>query len=375
MKLAFIAPGHPYRGGIANFATRLAQQLNASHECRYINFTRLYPGLFFPGKTQFDSSRTVISFPSERIIDSIVPFSWSRAGRTVREWGADALIFHWWHPFFAPSYRGVLRSAGKNIISICICHNVSPHEKGMLWRKAVKYGIGGMDGFVIHAVPEESELDRLIPGNKHKTLFHPVYDIFPGEDISKADAREKLGLDEDDRVVLYFGLIRPYKGVEVLLRAASKLHDVSRLKLLVVGEIYSNRQEIQRLIQGLPHDMVRLVDEYIPNEDVSAWFRAADIVALPYLSATQSGIVPIAYRCLRPVIVTRVGGLPDAVEDGESGYLIEPDNAEQLADTIRDHFIKHGNPDMSTGIDHILKRLSWERYAEELVEFISQLSK
>ncbi len=176
-------------------------------------------------------------------------------------------------------------------------------------------------------------------------------------------------------MVLYFGLIRPYKGVEVLLRAASKLKDVPRLKLLVVGEIYSNRQEIQRLTGQLPRDMVRLVDEYIPNEDVSVWFRAADIVALPYLSATQSGIVPIAYRCLRPVIVTRVGGLPDAVEDCESGYLIEPDNAEQLADTIRVHFIKHGNPDMSAGIDRLRKRLSWERYSEELVGFISQLRK
>lgn len=291
----------------------------------------------------------------------------------MRKWGADALVFHWWHPFFGPAFRTISTSSGSKVTSVAICHNVAPHERGKLWRKAVNYGLDRMDGFAIHAKEEAKELDDLIKDNRHITLFHPIYDIFPDEDLPKHEARQRLGLETDDKVVLYFGLIRPYKGVEVLLRAASELKDIPGLKLHIVGEIYSNRDEIRRLVASLPVDMVRLVDEYIPNEAVSTWFRAADIVALPYLSATQSGIVSIAYRCSRPVIITRVGGLPDAVVEGESGYLVEPGNTEDLTRAIRNHFSGRENPDMTPGIERMQRRLSWDRYAAELVRFIDEL--
>lgn len=373
MKLAFIAPGFPYRGGISHFATRLANQLSSKHNCLYVNFTRLYPKLLFPGKTQLDTSESTLSFPSERVIDSIVPHTWNRAGRIIRHWGAEALVFHWWHPFFAPSYRFISSTVAKDTVCLCICHNVSPHEQSSLRRSAVKFGLKKMDGFVVHAKQEIEELNDLLPDSRSIKLFHPVYDIFPGENIARSEARARLKLDDKDRVVLYFGLIRPYKGVEVLLRAASKLGDVPHLKLMVVGEIYANRKEIMELLDALPEDMVRLVDRYIPNEEVSTWFRASDLVALPYISATQSGVVPVALRCNRPVVVTCVGGLPEVVEEGENGYLVEPNNPEDLASAIRGHFIERGNPDMSEGIERVRRRLSWERYAEELEEFLLEL--
>jgi glycosyltransferase involved in cell wall biosynthesis len=375
MKLAVIAPGYPYRGGISHFATRLAMELSRSHECLYINFRRLYLGFLFPGKTQYDDSIQRVEFDSRRIIESTNPLSWRRAGRIIREWGAEALIFHWWHPFFGPAYRGIAAAAGMGIPRIAVCHNVAPHEKGGLWRSAVKFGLQRMSGFIVHARQEANELKELLGDVPALTLFHPVYDIFPGEDMPKSTARERLGLSENDRVVLYFGLIRPYKGVEVLLDAAGRLKDVPGLKILIVGEIYANRQGIMAKLRKLPPDMVKLVDRYVLNEEVAVWFRAADIVALPYLSATQSGIVPIAYRCHRPVIVTRVGGLPDVVEEGVSGYLVEPADPEALAMAIRRHFIELHNPDMSVGIEKLSRSLSWERYAVELIDFMVDLGK
>ena len=373
MRVAFVAPGYPYRGGISHFATRLAQQLSIDHECLYLNFKRLYPDLLFPGKTQLDHSESTLSFPSERRIDSIYPLSWIRAGKKLTQWNADAVIFHWWQPFFGPSYRGIMSGTRKQIVYISICHNVAPHEKGRLWNRAVKFGLGKMDGFVVHAKREAHELRKLIPKSKQITLFHPVYDIFPNQDLPKKEARASLGLRDDDRVVLYFGIIRSYKGVEVLLRAASHLKDIPRLKILVVGEIYSDRVRIERLINKLPEGIVRLVNSYIPNEEVSTWFRACDLVALPYLSATQSGIIPIAYCCDRPVVVTNIGGLPEVVKEGISGYLVEPNNAKELAVAIRKHLIKLNNPDMSEGIGLMRQKLSWSRYAGELANFIKKL--
>ncbi|MCF7809700.1 glycosyltransferase [bacterium] len=373
MKLGFVAPGFPYRGGISHFATRLAQELSQSQECYFYNFSRLYPNLLFPGKTQLDKSSKCFSFPSERIVDSISPLSWRRAGKIISHKGVEALVFHWWHPFFAPAYRGIIRSLNKNIKKICICHNVAPHEQSSFRRKMVKSGLMRMDGFVVHAAQEKTELLDILPGSRSVTLFHPVYDIFPGEDEPKSLAREKLGLSEDDRVILYFGLIRQYKGVEILLKALSLIADLPRLKVLIVGEIYSGRDAIVKLIKKLPLGLVRLVDEYVPNEEVSSWFRAADLVTLPYLSATQSGIIPIALRCSRPVVVTNVGGLPEMVDDGRSGYLINSNDPKELAAAIRHHFIVLGNPDLTQGIASMRNKLSWDSYVSKLMWFMHEI--
>ncbi len=171
-------------------------------------------------------------------------------------------------------------------------------------------------------------------------------------------------------MLLYFGLIRPYKGVEVLLKAMRQLADLKNLKLYVVGEVYSNREGITSLVNQLPKECVRLIDKYVPNEEVSAWFRAADLVVLPYLSATQSGVIPIAYNCNRPVLATRTGGLPDVVLDGLTGYLVEPGDENALAKCIKGFFTSESNPDMTAGIEKMCKQLSWSGYVSEMTEFI-----
>lgn len=373
MKIACVAPAYPYRGGISHFSVRLARELKLHSDFLFVNFTRLYPSFLFPGRTQYDTSSSRIELETERMIDSIQPSSWKRAGLRIRDWGADVLVFHWWQPFFGPAYRGIVRYAGRDPVKIAVCHNVLPHEKGALWKSAVKFGLSRMDGYVVHSRSETDGLRHLFPARPYLTTFHPIYDMFDGVDTSKSEARKRLGLDPDADIILNFGLVRPYKGVDVLLEACRYLKDISSVKVVIAGEIYSGKENIQSMIDHLPDGMVQLVDRYIPNEEVTLWFRAADIVALPYKSATQSGIVPIAYLCNRPVIVTRVGGLPDVVEDGKSGYLIDPDDPIELAEVIRRHFIEFNKPDMTAGTGRMAQRLSWSTYTRELIQFVDRL--
>jgi glycosyltransferase involved in cell wall biosynthesis len=370
VRIAFVAPAYPYRGGIAHFAVRLAQEASAENDILFVNFSRLYPRILFPGKTQFDHSATEINFPSERIIDSINPATWIQASNRIQEWGADAVVFHYWHSFFSPAYGTIAKQIGPETVRIAICHNVVPHDAGNMQTLLARFAFSKMSGFIVHSQSEVKDLLRLSPEARYKVAFHPIYDVFPNEDMPKSEARSKMGLADDLRVVLYFGLIRPYKGVDLLIKAVTELSDVPNLKVLIVGEVYSDRAMLNNLLKTVPADRIELIDRYIPNEQVATFFRAADLVALPYRSATQSGIVPIAYRCNRPVLVTRVGGLPDVVVEGVSGYLIPPADASAIAKAIRRHFLKLGNPSMNEGIARVREKLSWGRYYSVLSELI-----
>lgn len=373
MKIAFVAPSHPYRGGIAHFAARLARELSSGDEVLLVNFRRLYPEFLFPGVTQFDHSASPFDFPSERLIDSINPASWLRAAARVRGWGADAVVFHYWLPFFAPAYRTIAAFAGK-AVPLAICHNVIPHDASHLAKLLGGLALKSMKGYVVHAANERERLSEVIPAARVKLGFHPLYDQFPNVEISQTEARRRLGIEEEAKIVLYFGLIRPYKGVDLLVEAASRLDDVNGLKILICGEIYEQRDRLLQKIARVPADRIELIDRYIPNEEVALYFRVADLIALPYRSATQSGVIPIAYACGRPVLATRVGGLTEVVEEGESGYLVEPGDAGEIAAAVRKHFVDLGNPTLEEGITRIRGRLSWGAYASLLRELIREIA-
>jgi len=372
MKIGCVGPAPPFRGGIAHFGVRLAQELSREHVVHYLNFSRLYPSTLFPGKTQLDDSAHAIDFPTHHILDSVNPLTWRKAARYIADAECDVVLYHWWHGFFAPCYRAVRAWSGKRPLEIAICHNVLPHDSNKLWESAVRIGLGGMDGYVVHSSTEGKKLASLFGAAPYTELFHPLYDVFPGEEVSRTEARKALGLEEKDHVLLFFGLIRPYKGVQVLLDALRLLEDVPHLRCLIVGEIYAGKEEIEAKLKGISSDRIKLVDKYVPNEEVTRWFRAADIVTLPYLATSQSGIIPIAYRCERPVIATRVGGIPDVVEEGVTGYLVEPDSPKALAHTIREHFVERGAPSFAEGIRSMCERLSWGEYAQGLTHFIEE---
>jgi len=342
--ITVFGPFHPYRGGIAHHTTLLASTLAEHHPVLGLNFTRLYPGLLFPGRTQFDASTAPLEAPGvriERLVDSIGPHTWPRAARAVRAHGTRLLVVQWWHPFFAPACRSLAasaRRAGARVLFLC--HNVLPHERSRLDAALVRLGLGAADAFLVQSAGDLDTLAQLFPSRPRAHTPHPAYTFFARGAIDRAGARAALQLAPGP-VVLFFGLVRAYKGLDVLLRALALARARADVTLVVAGEFYEDRRSYDDLVRTLGlENAVRIHDRYIPNEEVETYFRAADLVVLPYRSATQSGIAQIALGFEIPVIVTRTGGLPEVVREGETGFVVPPEDPPALAAALADFFLE-----------------------------------
>jgi glycosyltransferase involved in cell wall biosynthesis len=376
MKVCLVGPAYPYRGGIAHFTTLLAREFMRSHDVLVVNFKRLYPSVLFPGKTQFDESASPIDVVSERIVDSINPVSAIAAARRIARFAPDVVIFQWWHPFFAFAYAGIrlfLRRLWKGKI-LFLCHNVLPHEASLVDRTLTRIAFAGADGFLVQSNEDEMLLHEIkgadLGGARSAMHPHPIYDVFKTDSIGREEARRVLGLS--GRVVLFFGYIRPYKGLDILIEAfAGALRSVE-MTLLVVGEFYEDRSRYDELIERLGiGSRIVVVDRYVPNEEVERYFVASDVVVLSYRSATQSGIVQVAYAFRKPVIVTAVGGLPDVVEDGGSGFVVPPEDPEALARAMVRFFQENRAERMEAGIEAMRERFSWNRCVQVLLRLAS----
>jgi glycosyltransferase involved in cell wall biosynthesis len=362
MRICLVGPAYPYRGGISHFTAMLARELRAEHEVLIVNFTRLYPSVLFPGRTQFDESANALMVESVRVIDSVKPWSWRRAGDVACAFRPDVVVFQWWQPFFAPAFRTVCRRirARSGARVVFLCHNVVPHESSPLDRALVKWGLRSAHGFVVQSRPDGDILTALLPGARVEFNPMPVFDLFApaGGGVSRETARRRLGLD--GRIVLFFGLVRAYKGLRTLLDAFALAGQRLGATLLVVGEFYEDRRRYDEAIGALGiASRVRVVDRYVPNEEVPDYFLAADVVVLPYLSATQSAIVQTAFSFERPVIVTAVGGLPDVVADGVTGFVVPPDSPDALAAAMIRFFEEGAGPRMSSAIRERSGEFAW----------------
>jgi len=368
-KVCLVGPAYPYRGGIAHFTSQLAREFAKDNDLFVVNFTRQYPSLLFPGKTQYDESGEPLDVESQRLIDSINPLSYPKAARAITDYGADLVVFQWWHPFFAFAYRAISGSVSKrsNAEVVFLCHNVLPHESSAVDRTLIRHAFGAVNRFLVQSREDEANLKRIKPEAISRVHPHPIYDVFNTGRYTKETAREELGVD--GRVLLFFGYIRPYKGLSVLLEAFAETLRDGPATLFIVGEFYEKRERYDSIINELGiSEHVRIVDEYVPNEAVEQYFRACDVVVLPYLSATQSGIVQVAYGFDKPVIVTGVGGLPDVVDHGETGFVVPPRDPGALAAAIRE-FFGGGSPDrFDSRIAAAKSRFSWERCKELLIE-------
>jgi len=337
VKVDILGPVYPYRGGIAHYTTRLYRELHETGvDVRVLNLRRQYPRALFPGSTQTDSSEEPFRVENVRLLDSMNPLSWRETVRAIRARETTHLIVQWWHPFFAPSFGAVAWGARRLGVHVSfICHNVLPHEPSPVDRTLARAAYRHADRFVVHAQQEAARLESLVGANVEITVSpHPVYDAFaPPPDLDRASARVKLGLEMDTPVVLFFGLIRRYKGLDILFDALARTRP--EVEAIVVGECYEDVEIYRAQLRALGLEArVRFEPRYAANEEVPALFAAADVVALPYRNATQSGIVQIAYASQRPVITTRVGGLPDVVFEGETGLLVPPSDAMALASAI-----------------------------------------
>jgi glycosyltransferase involved in cell wall biosynthesis len=371
VKVALLGPTHPYRGGIAHYTTLLARALAARHAVSIVSFVRLYPGFLFPGTTQFDASGEAIlpPVPPERIVDSIAPWTWLAAGRRLRAIGPDVLIVPWWHPFFGPSLGTAARGARPRGASgpkrIFLCHNVEPHEPSPVDRVLGSYGLAAADGFLVHARAEADRLAARAGRRPVRVHPHPSYEVFSARRPSREAARASVGAE--GRVILFFGYVRPYKGLADLLQALAIAKAGSWDQLYVVGEFYEPRARYESaLAQPALRGKVRVIDRYVANEEVANYLAAADVVALPYRSATGSGIAQVAFGGGTPVIATRAGGLEEVVDEGVTGLLVPPSDPAALARAIERYFEEDLGPRLREGVARAGARFTWEALVASL---------
>lgn len=338
-KIYILSPAHPLRGGIAASSERLAQALQeAGHEVEMISFSLQYPNFLFPGKTQFTDDPAPANLKIRTLLHSINPLNWWSVGQLLRRELPDLIIVRYWLPFMGPSLGTVLRIAkwNKHTKVIALTDNIIPHEKRPGDRLFTQYFVKAIDGFISMSASVAKGIRTFTAAKPIQETVHPIYDNY-GVLVSRAEALTKLNLPKGGRYLLFFGFIRAYKGLDLLLKAFAK-SEVRKLglKLIVAGEFYSNEEEYQQLIDelGIREDLI-LHTHFISNDEVKYYFGAADLLVQPYRTATQSGISQMAYHFEKPMIVTKVGGLPEIVPDGEAGYVVEVDEDAIAAGIVR----------------------------------------
>ena len=369
MKITLLGPAYPYRGGIAAFYDRLAIELmNEGHSVTIENFSLQYPEFLFPGKTQYNTSSAPSDVNMHRSVNSVNPFNWISVGRRIAKEAPDLLLVRYWMPFMAPclgSIARIVRGNGKTRV-MALVDNIIPHERHFYDSILSKYFIGGIDQFVVLSASVRDELKQFT--NKPCIVTqHPLYDTY-GSKVTKEEAAAKLGLNPDGRYAMFFGFIRDYKGLDLLLTAYAQGKFLERgIRLIVAGEFYGNQEKYMSLASKLGiKEQVIWHNDFIDDDNIKYWFSVADIVVQPYKTATQSGITQICYQMEKPMIVTNVGGLPEIVPHGEAGYVVNPD-ATSIASAMDDFFTHHTPEDFMQGLLNGKKKFSWNEFTKQLM--------
>lgn len=372
-KIILIGPVYPYRGGISHYTGLMYRELSKRHDVEMLSYKMQYPRLLFR-KEQRDYEND--SFKIDRtsfMINTANPFNIISTANYIRRQKPDMVIIQWWHPYFAPCYFLLAKFMGRQNLTF-VCHNVFPHERFPLDKKLTRLTLKNGKHFIVHAKEEAEELRQIMPNPDYQVTPHPSYNAFCFENMTKLQARERLGLSSEERVLLFFGFVRPYKGLKHLINAMPEIvTKLQNVKLMVVGEFGSEEDKAAYLAQikalGVS-DTVVIKDGYTPDREVEKYFAACDMVVLPYESATQSGIVQIAYGFGKPVIVTSVGGLPDVVADNKTGYVVPPQDEKALAQAIVRYFEENKETEFTQNIAAEAYRFSWERMGEVVERWI-----
>jgi glycosyltransferase involved in cell wall biosynthesis len=372
VKIAILSSFYPYRGGIAQFNANIFEELGKNHEVKAFNFKRQYPDLLFPGKTQYvEKEDTAIKVQSTSILDTANPFSYIRTARAIREWEPDLLIMRYWMSYFAPSLGYVGRHQLKKTKVISVLDNVIPHEQHFFDKPFTKYFLGANDAFIVLSDAVGRDLLSYKPNAKFISTPHPLYNHF-GEKMDREKAIEKIGIEKGKKNILFFGLIREYKGLDILIEAFSGLDD--SFQLIVAGEPYGSFDRYRQLIDNSPNkERIKLFNGYISDSDVPAFFSASDICVLPYRSATQSGISAISLHFGLPMITTDVGGLREAIEGPGTGIVVKQPDASLIRDAIVDYFENDRISYFEKNISIEKSELSWSKFCNKLTEFYKTL--
>lgn len=373
-KIVIVGPAHPFRGGIAANNDRLAREFtNSNCEVVIFTFSLQYPSFLFPGKTQYSNEPKPEGLDIRIEVNSINPFSWIKVGREIQKMNPDILLIRFWLPFMGPCFGTIARIAKKNKITkvISVLDNYIPHEKRFGDKWLARYFIKPIDGCIVMSQSVKSDLRK---DNRDKLIEycpHPLFDHF-GEIIPKKEARKLLGIDLDSKLMLFFGLIRDYKGLDLLLYAIKE--SSLNLKLMVAGEFYSNSEQYYKLVKDLGlEEKVMFFPEFIPDNKVANFFSAADLIVQPYKHATQSGVTQIAYHFNKPMIVTNVGALSEMVPNNIVGYVVEP-NSLAISLAIEQFYNENKEQEFSENAAKEKNKYSWKRMAETIFLLFSKIN-
>jgi glycosyltransferase involved in cell wall biosynthesis len=382
-KIVIIGPAYPLRGGLATFDQRLAKQFNdEGHECIIYSFSLQYPSFLFPGSTQYSSDPAPENLKIVTAINSVNPFNWLKVGNQLRKYRADIIVVRYWLPFMAPALGTIIRKAKKNGHTkvIAITDNILPHEKRPGDVPFTKYFLNSCDGFITMSEKVMVDLRKFQKSKPARQVLHPLYDNF-GPPVDKLEARDHLSISPGYFIILFFGFIRKYKGIDLLLDAIARLKSDDRrpsivdrrnVRILIAGEFYEDDkpylEQIERL--GLKEDLI-LRTSFIPDQEVKYYFSAADLVIQPYRNATQSGVTPLSYHFEKPMIVTNVGSLPDLVPHEKVGLVSEPDAA-SLAAAI-ERYIELGENYFLAHLRSEKQKYSWTALTKTVFELANKV--
>ena len=374
-KIFIIGPAYPLRGGLATFDELFCKAFNEQgHDCEIISYSLQYPNFLFPGSTQFDTSGNAPkNIKIHTLINSVNPLSWIKTARFIKKQKPDFIVFRFWIPFMGPALGSIARMVRKSGVKVlAITDNVIPHETRPGDVAFAKYFINACDGFVTMSKAVMKDLEKFTSTVHKKYLLHPLYTSF-GEKLNKIDARKALELPTDKQLVLFFGLIRNYKGLDMLLDAMNELKSNPNIILVIAGEFYEDKQPYLDLIKkyGIENQVI-VHGKFIANEDVKLYFSAADLVALPYRSATQSGVTQVSFHFEVPTLVTNVGGLGEIIPDKVAGYVVES-NGKAIADGIKDYFENNRMHLFTEGMIKEKQKYDWKIFVDEVIDLYKKL--
>lgn len=373
-----IGPAYPYRGGIATTNERLAQEFTSlGYNVEIETFILQYPSFLFPGKTQYNDKSAPENLKIKRTINSVNPLNWFKVGRRIRREKPDMVIIRYWMPFLAPclgTIAGIIRN-NKHTIIICLADNIVPHEHRPGDGLLTNYFIQRIHGLIAMSQSVLEEAKTFSKNIATGYCPHPIFDNY-GERLTFEEAKQKLNLNPDIRYLLFFGFIRDYKGLDLLINAfADERLREFRVKLLIAGEYYSSSEPYLTLIKELNlEDRIELRTDFIPDDEVNLYFSAADMVVQPYKSATQSGVTQVGYHFNKPMLVTNVGGLSEIIPDGKIGYVVEPD-VSSIADALVDFFVNNRIAEFEANIVEEKKKFSWSNLVQTFLSVYSQSKK
>lgn len=368
-KIVLVGPVYPYKGGIAHYTGLMYRALSKDNDVYMMSYKLEYPKILFRKEQRDYRNDTFKIKEADFQINTANPFNWINTAGKIRKLKPSLVIIQWWHPYFSPCYWSICKFLG-NIKVLFVCHNVFPHERFPLDKFLTRHTLGRGDYFIVHSTQDETDLQSIKKSAIYRKTVLPTFNAFKLRNLTREDGRAQLQYDNSEKLLLFFGFVRKYKGLKHLLKALPVVvKQLPGTKLLVVGDFADDKDSYLELISELEIDnVVDIYDGYIPDQEVEKYFAACDLVVLPYESATQSGIVQIAYGFEKPVIGTNVGGLPEVVLDGKTGYIVEPFESDELAQKIIKFFHEDKADFFQANIRTEAQKYSWDRMAELIDE-------